>query len=199
MTIERPFFPPIAAAQDSLKSSPAIGQPEGQTLTGESVKPAEAPLPSATILEMRPRAINLLAQRPEYEGLSPWKAKSKHEETSSIIKAAVTYICNQSAWAPGFIADHTCDGVFAGGIVGDKHTRAAARSKRKLVNLMDQATTVLTVELWSLASVVRFVVKQIEDDEPFDQEELRFLKSFAGLVERLCEDQYKRELQAVKS
>ncbi len=77
--------------------------------------------------------------------------------------------------------------------------RPAARSKRKLVKLMDQAATVLTVELWSLASVTQFIVKQIEDDEPFDQEELRFLKSFAALVGRLCKDQYSRERLAAQS
>jgi hypothetical protein len=113
----------------------------------------------------------------------------------------VAYCCHQSTCAPGFIADHTCDGVFAGygGIVGDKHMRAAGRSKRMLVKLMDQTTNVLTVELWSLASVARYIVKQIEDDKPFDQEELGFLKSFAGLVERVCKDQYNRESQAVRS
>jgi hypothetical protein len=86
----------------------------------------------------------------------------------------VAYCCSQSTCAPGFIADHTCDGVFAGygGIVGDKHMRAAGRAKRKLVKLMDQATGVPTVELWSLASVAGLILKLIEDDEPFDRRRL---------------------------
>jgi hypothetical protein len=85
--------------------------------------------------------------------------------------------------------------VFAGygGVVGDKHMRAAGRARRKLVKLMDQTTDVLTVERWALASVAGLILKAIEDDEPYDQEELGFLKSFAGLVERLCKDQYGRE------
>jgi hypothetical protein len=36
----RPMFPPVAAAQDSSKPSPAIGQPESQMLTSESAKAA---------------------------------------------------------------------------------------------------------------------------------------------------------------
>jgi hypothetical protein len=114
MTIERPMFPPAAESVDSFSLQPAIGQPESENLTSESAKPAEPPLPSATILELRPRAINPPVQRAVYEGLSPWKAKSKREESSSIIKAAVSYVCNQSTIAAGFIADRTCDGVFAG-------------------------------------------------------------------------------------
>jgi len=71
-------------------------------------------LPSATILELRPRAMNLPVQRAEDEGLSPWKARSKREETSDVIKAAVTYCCSKATAEPGYIADHACDGVFAG-------------------------------------------------------------------------------------
>jgi hypothetical protein len=37
------MFPPVAAAQDSLKPSPAIGQPESQNLTSESAKPVKGP------------------------------------------------------------------------------------------------------------------------------------------------------------
>lgn len=48
-------------------------------------------MPSATVLELRPRALNLPVQRTEDEGLSPWKARGKHEETSRIIEAAVAY------------------------------------------------------------------------------------------------------------
>ena len=137
----------------------------------------------------------------EYEGLSPWKARSKREEKSIIIKAAVSYVCNQSTIAAGFIADCTCDSVFAGygGVVGKKHVTAADRSIRKLTKLMDQSTEVLTVELRSLAGVAGFVMKQMEDDEPIEEKEIAFLKSFAGLVGRLCKDQYYRETEAVRS
>jgi hypothetical protein len=44
--------------------------------------------------------------------------------------------------------------------------------------------------------VARLIEK---DNEPFDREELGFLKSFAGLVERLCKDQYDRKTQVVRS
>jgi len=67
------------------------------------------------------------------------------------------------------------------------------------VKLMDHSTAVQTVELRSLACVAGFVMKQMEDDEPIEEKEIAFLKSFARLVERLCKDQYKRELHAVRS
>jgi hypothetical protein len=138
MTIERPMFPPRAESVDSFLPQPAIGQPDGETAAGDSPKPARKLLPSATVLALRPRAINLPVQRAETEGLSPWKARSKHEETSDIIKAAVTYCCSKATAEPGFIADHTCDSAFAGygGIVGGKYLKAADRSMRKLVKLM---------------------------------------------------------------
>jgi hypothetical protein len=151
-----------------------------------------APLP---VLKQTP-----LLTTNESEGLSPWKTRSKREEASLIIKAAAAYCCHQSTCAPGFIADHTCDGVFAGygGIVGDKHMMAADRSMRKLVKLMDKATAVLTVELWSLASVARFVMKQTDDGEAFEGEEAAFVKSFAGLIKRLSAAQYHREIGQVQ-
>jgi hypothetical protein len=40
MTIERPMFPPRAESVDSFSPPPAIGQPESQSLTGESGKAA---------------------------------------------------------------------------------------------------------------------------------------------------------------
>jgi hypothetical protein len=98
----------------------------------------------------------LPVQRAEEEvGLSPWKARSKREGTSDVIKAAVAYCCNKCTAEPGFIADHTADGVFAGygGIVGGKYLKGADRSMRKLVKLMDGAAGLMTVEVWSLASV----------------------------------------------
>jgi hypothetical protein len=58
----------------------------------------------------------------------------------------------------------------------------------------------MTVELWSLASVAGFVLKQTEEvGVELVGEEMEFLKSFAQLVERLCKDQYSRELKAVQS
>lgn len=84
--------------------------------------------------------------------------------------------------------------------MGEKHVKGADRSIRKLVKLMNQPSTgMLTVELRSLACVAGYVMKQMEDDEPIEEKEIAFLRSFARLVERLCEDQYKRELQAVRS
>ena len=83
--------------------------------------------------------------------------------------------------------------------MAEKHVKVADRSMRKLVKLMDQSTGVLTVELRSLACVAGFVMKQMEDDEPIEEKEIAFLKSFAGLVERLCKDQYDREIKAVQS
>jgi hypothetical protein len=41
MTIERPMFPPRTESVDSFSAQPAIGQPESQTLTSESRKPAK--------------------------------------------------------------------------------------------------------------------------------------------------------------
>jgi hypothetical protein len=187
MTIERPMFPPRAESVDSFSLQPAIGQPESGNLTTDS------PRPSATVLALTPRPINLPVQRSEAEGLSPWKARSKREGTSEVIKAAVSYCCSKATAEPGYIADHTCDGLFAGygGIVGDKHMREAARSLRKLV---------MTVELWSLASVTGSVLKQTEEvGVELVDEEMKFLKSFARLVERICKDQYNRESEAVRS
>jgi hypothetical protein len=43
MTIERPMFPPRAESVDSFSLQPAIGQSDGQTLIGDSPKPAEGP------------------------------------------------------------------------------------------------------------------------------------------------------------
>jgi hypothetical protein len=114
----------------------------------------------------------------------------------------VSYCCSKATAEPGFIADHTCDGIFAGygGIVGDKHMREAARSLRKLVKLMNGATNLMTVELWSLASVTGSLLKQTEEvGVELDEEEVKFLKSFARLVERICKDQYNRESEAVQS
>ena len=71
MTIERnPCFRPQRNSPVRFPRNP-LSEPESQTLTSESPEPTEAPLPSATILELRPRAINPPVQRAEYEGLSP--------------------------------------------------------------------------------------------------------------------------------
>jgi hypothetical protein len=202
MTIERPMFPPRAESTDSFLPSTAIDHRPDETSTSDSPKPAQKLLPGATVLALRPRAINLPVQRAEGEGLSPWKARSKHEETSDVIKAAVAYCCSKATAEPGYIADHTCDGVFAGcgGIVGDKYTREADRSMRKLVKLMNRSAGLMTVEVWSLASVAGFVLKQTEEvGVELVDEEMEFLKSFARLVERVCKDQYNRETAAVQS
>jgi hypothetical protein len=159
-------------------------------------------LPSAIVLDLRPRAINPPIQRTAGEGLSPKDARSKREATSDVIKAAVTYCCSKVTAEPGYIADHTFNGVFAGygGIVGDKYMREAARPMRKLAKLMNGTKGLVTVELWAIASVAGVVMKQTEETgvELID-EEMEFLKSFAKLVERFCEDQYDRECKAVRS
>jgi hypothetical protein len=55
--------------------------------------------------------------------------------------------------------------VFAGygGIVGGKHMRAAERSLRNLVKLMDTADCVMTVELWCIASVASHIMRESEE------------------------------------
>jgi hypothetical protein len=71
---------------------------------------------------------------------------------------------------------------------------------RKLVKLMNGAAGLMTVEVWSLASVAGFVLKQTEEaGVELVDEEMAFLKSFAQLVERLCKEQYNREIKAVRS
>jgi hypothetical protein len=140
---------------------------------------------------------------PAGEGpLSPWMAGAEHEKTSRIIKAGTDYCCNKSALAPGFVADHTCDGVFAGfgGIVGERHVRKADRSMKELVRLMESASGVMAVELWSLASVAGYLLKEFEENEiDMNGDELKFLKSFARLVGRLSREQYDREGASLKS
>jgi hypothetical protein len=84
--------------------------------------------------------------------------------------------------------------------VGGKYMREADRSLRKLVKLMGPADNLMTVELWSLASVASFVLKQADEPgEELQDEEIGFMKSFARLVERVCKDQYHREIKAVQS
>ena len=84
--------------------------------------------------------------------------------------------------------------------MGEKYLKAADRSMRKLVKLMDGAAGLMTVEVWSPASVAGFVLKQTEEvGVELVNEEMEFLKSFARLVERLCKDQYNREIEAVRS
>jgi hypothetical protein len=41
MTVEHPMFPPRAESVHAFSPQPAIGQPESQTLTSDSPKPAE--------------------------------------------------------------------------------------------------------------------------------------------------------------
>jgi hypothetical protein len=136
------------------------------------------------------------------EPLSPWRARAEHEKTSRIIKAGTDYCCSKSALAPGFVADHTCDGVFAGfgGIVGERHVRSADRSMKELIRLMESAAGVMAVELWSLASVAGYVLKESDENEiDTNGDELKFLKSFARLVGRLSREQYDRESASLQS
>jgi hypothetical protein len=165
-----------------------------------------AAVANTNVVEFRPPTLNLpwaaSPQRSEGEPLSLWKARAEHEKTSSIIKAGTAYCCSKSTLAAGFIADHTCDGVFAGfgGIVGEKHVRTADRSMRELAKLIDSAAGVMSVELRSLASVAGFVLKE-SDDSGIDMNgaELTFLKSFARLVGRLSKEQYDRESATLHS
>jgi hypothetical protein len=71
---------------------------------------------------------------------------------------------------------------------------------RRLVKLMKGSAGLMTVELWSLASVAGFVLNQTEEvGVELVDEEMEFLKSFVRLVERICKDQYNRETEAVRS
>jgi hypothetical protein len=158
------------------------------------------------VVEFRRPALNLpqvaSPQPAGGEPLSPWRARAEHEKTSSIIKAGTAYCCSKSTLAAGFIADHTCDGVFAGfgGIVGEKHVRTADRSMRELARLMDAAGGLMTVELWALASVAGFVLQESDESGiDIDDNELIFFKSFARLVGRRCKEQYERESATLRS
>jgi hypothetical protein len=155
------------------------------------------------VVKFQPPAVNpprTVSRR--VEPLSPWKARAEHEKTSRIIRAATAYCCSKSTLAPGFIADHTCDGVFAGfgGIVGERHVRSAERSMKTLVRLMESTACVMTVELRSLASVAGYVLKEFEENQiDITGNELEFLKSFARLVDRLSKEQYDRESASLQS
>jgi len=71
---------------------------------------------------------------------------------------------------------------------------------RKLAKLMDGATALMTVELWAIASTAGLVMKQTDETGvELDDQEMAFLKSFARLVERLCKDQYHREVARGRS
>ena len=124
------------------------------------------------------------------------------EKSSRIIKAAVTYCCSKATGEPGFIADHTADSLFAGscGIVGGAHWERAERSLRTLVRLMNKADHVMTVELWSLASVAGVVLQEAEQPgAELVDEEMKYLKAFFRMVERLCDEQYDHERKAQRS
>lgn len=174
-----------------------------ELIPSELPKPAQLPSTSATVIELKPSK----AKRPRgpvaCEHPSSTKADMvEREENSLILKAAVTYCCTRSTDAGGFIADHTGDGMFAGhdGIVGGAYLDKAERSFRKLVKLMDKADDVMTVELWSVASVAGFILKEAtETGVELIDEEIEYLKSFLGLVGRFCHEQYEREWSAVHS
>lgn len=81
-------------------------------------------------------------------------------------------------------------------------TRAGVESIRLRTgaNKTERRKTGLSVELWSLASVAGFMINLgTEPGAELQDDEIAFLKSFAGLVERLCKDQYQRETEAVRS
>jgi hypothetical protein len=171
-----------------------------------STPPLNSSAANTNIVEFRRPASNLprvVSPQPSGdEPLSPWMARAEQEKTSRIVKAGTAYCCSKAALAPGFIADHTCDRVFAGfeGIVGEKHVRNADRSMKELVKLMDAAAGVPAVELRSLASVAGFVLKEADENQiDMNNEELKFLKSFARLVARLSKEQYNRESALLRS
>ena len=174
-----------------------------ELIPSKSPKPAQLPSTSATVIELKPSKPKQPRRAATHEPSSCSKAdKVEREKNSQVLNAAVTYCCTKATGAAGFIADHTGDGVFAGygGIVGGAYLDKAERSLRKLVKLMDQPDAVMTVELWSLAGVAGFILK--EADEPGIEildEEMEYLKSFLRLVGRFCHEQYEREWSAAHS
>jgi hypothetical protein len=166
------------------------------------------PEDDSNILHFRPPAINLRRQisRParRAEPLSPQKALAEREKLSLIIKAAVTYCGSYAAYAAGFAADHTADWVFcgAGDIIGGKHVNSYMGALRRLTRLIQQDGNLLTVELWSVASVARLLFEHNTQPDGYvdlQAKEMKFLRAFARLVERLCKEQYDRELAAIYS
>ena len=174
-----------------------------ELIPSKSLKPAQLPSTSATVIELKPSKAKRPRQRVACEHLPSTKAdKVEIEKNSHILKAAVTYCCTKSTAAAGFIADHTGDGVFAGygGIVGGAYLDKSERSLRKLVKLMDRSDDVMTVELWSLAGVAGFFLKEAtEPGMELVDEEIEYLKSFLRLVGRFCHEQYEREWSAAHS
>lgn len=172
-----------------------------ELIPSKSTKSVQLPSTSATVIEFRSSKIK--RRQPIHEPASCAMAdKVERERNSHILKAAVTYCCTKSTNAGGFIADHTGDGVFAGfeGIVGGAYLDKADRSFRKLVKLMDRSDDVMTVELWSLASVAGFILKEAtEPGMDLIDEEIEYLKSFLRLVGRFCHEQYEREWSAAHS
>ena len=174
-----------------------------ELIPSKSPKPAQLPPTSATVIELKPSKAKRPRQPVACEPPSSSKAdKVEREKDSRILKAAVTYCCTKSTDAGGFIADHTGDGIFAGydGIVGGAYLDKAERSFRKLMKLMNQTDDVMTVELWSLASVAGFILKEAtEPGMELVDEEMEYLKSFLRLVGRFCHEQYEREWSAAHS
>jgi hypothetical protein len=166
------------------------------------------PEDDSNILQFRPPAINMRRQvsRPacRAEPLSPQKALSERVRLSLIIKAVVTYSSSHAAYVAGFEADHTADWVFcgAGDIIGGKHVKSYTRALRELTRLIQQDVNLLTVELWSVASVARLLFEHNKEPDGYvdlQAQEIQFLQAFAQLVERLCKEQYDRELAAMHS
>jgi hypothetical protein len=171
---------------------------------GDSVQSAP-PEDNSNILQFRPPAINMRrpVSRPA-KALSPTQALREREKLSHIIKAAVTYSSSYAAYVAGFAADHTGDWVFcgAGDIIGGRYVDSYMRALSKLTKLIQQDGNLLTVELWSVASVARLLFehnKQSDGSVDLQGKEIEFLQAFARLVERLCDEQYTRELAALSS
>jgi hypothetical protein len=167
------------------------------------------PEDDSNILQFQPPAINLrrqVSRRPARRDdlLSPQKALAEREKLSLIIKAAVTYCSSHAAYVAGFEADHTADWVFCGAadIIGGTYVKSYTRAMRELTRLIQQDGNLLTVELWSVASVARLLFehnKQPDGYVDLQDKEIQFLRAFAQLVERLCNEQYDRELAAMSS
>ncbi|MGY3344696.1 MULTISPECIES: hypothetical protein [unclassified Bradyrhizobium] len=138
---------------------------------------ALSPAGAAAVMAPRPSS-------PEREG-----DDEALDRKSKIMRAAVTYTSLNAAMNGAWIAEHTGNSTVADIVLEGVWERRDAQL-RKLNRLMKKASTVRTVELWSLASVANVVMDQNGDEEsgrnlrPF---EIDFLRSFFRLVERDCE------------
>ncbi len=111
------------------------------------------------------------------------------DRASKIMRAAVTYTSLNGANNGAWIAEHTGNSTVAEIVTRGLWERRDA-TLRKLTRLINKASTVRTVELWSLASLANVVMDQNGDGEsgsnlePF---EIAFLQSLFRLVARDCQ------------